>query len=50
MADLLFLVIVIAFFVSSAGLVAVCDRLIGPDETASAPAETAGERVAVGAR
>lgn len=42
MRDLLFVAITIAFFALAAGLVKVCDRIIGPDETsdlAAAPAE-----------
>jgi hypothetical protein len=31
MADLLFLVVTVAFFVAAAGFVSVCDRVIGPD-------------------
>ncbi|HMS86804.1 MAG TPA: hypothetical protein PK748_10775 [Acidimicrobiales bacterium] len=31
MADLLFLVITVAFFAAAAGFVSVCDRVIGPD-------------------
>ncbi|CAN5698143.1 hypothetical protein BH10ACT1_BH10ACT1_23680 [soil metagenome] len=31
MADLLFLVITVAFFAVTAGFVMVCDRIIGPD-------------------
>jgi hypothetical protein len=34
MPDVLFIVITIAFFVSCVGYVVVCDRIIGPDDTA----------------
>jgi hypothetical protein len=34
MADVLFILITIVFFVLCVGYVAVCDRIIGPDETA----------------
>jgi hypothetical protein len=48
-ADLLFVVITVAFFVLCIGYVRVCDRIIGPDPTPtpSTPAEDA-EREAVG--
>jgi hypothetical protein len=36
-ADLLFVIITIAFFVVCVGYVRVCDRIIGPDPAASAP-------------
>jgi hypothetical protein len=36
-ADLLFVIITIAFFVLCVGYVRVCDRIIGPDPTATAP-------------
>jgi hypothetical protein len=39
MADLLFVVITIAFFLLCVGYVRVCDRIIGPDP---APPSTAG--------
>ena len=39
MADLLFVVITIAFFVLCVGYVKVCDRIIGPD-----PSPEAGRR------
>jgi hypothetical protein len=47
-ADLLFVVITIAFFVLCVAYVRVCDRIIGPDPTPapSAPSEEA-EREAV---
>jgi hypothetical protein len=41
MADLLFVVITIAFFVVCVGYVHVCDRIIGPDPRR--PGETDGE-------
>lgn len=31
MADLLYLVVTVAFFAAAAGFVHVCDRIIGPD-------------------
>lgn len=31
MADLLFLLVTVAFFAVTAGFVSVCDRVIGPD-------------------
>ena len=31
MGDLLFVVIIVAFFVLAAGFVRICDRIIGPD-------------------
>jgi hypothetical protein len=37
-ADLLFVIITIAFFVVCVGYVRVCDRIIGPDPAASPPA------------
>jgi hypothetical protein len=36
MADLVFVVILVAFFVLAAGLVRACDRIIGPAEHTSA--------------
>jgi hypothetical protein len=39
-ADLLFVVITVAFFVLCIGYVKVCDRIIGPDPSP----ESAGER------
>ena len=38
MADLLFVIITIAFFVLCVGYVRVCDRIIGPDPATSTPA------------
>ena len=34
MADLLFLLITVAFFAIAVGFVRVCDRVIGPDDEA----------------
>lgn len=42
MSDLLYLVLVVAFFAAAAGLVSVCERIIGPDEPTPAT-EPAGE-------
>jgi hypothetical protein len=36
-ADLLFVLITIAFFALCVGYVKVCDRIIGPDSSAPAP-------------
>ena len=49
MADLLFVVITIAFFVLCVAYVRVCDRIIGPDPKPAPPSEAAaeGEREAV---
>jgi hypothetical protein len=47
-ADLVFVIITIAFFVLCVGYVRVCDRIIGPDPAASsqaAPQEPAREDV-----
>ena len=35
MADLLYVVLTIAFFAAAAGLVTLCDRIIGHDEGGS---------------
>jgi hypothetical protein len=40
MADLLFVIITVAFFVVCVGYVRVCDRIIGPDPAASTPSPT----------
>jgi hypothetical protein len=37
-ADLLFVIITIAFFVVCVGYVRVCDRIIGPDPATTTPA------------
>ena len=37
MADLLFLVVTVAFFAVAAGFVSLCDRIIGPDSDHGAP-------------
>ena len=41
MSDLLFVLITIAFFLAAAGYVALCDRIIGPDQIEVE--ETAGD-------
>ena len=44
MADLLFVVVIVAFFALMIAFVRVCERIIGPDETSGAgagvPADT----------
>jgi hypothetical protein len=47
-ADLLFVVITIAFFVLCVAYVRVCDRIIGPDQTPS-PAPDEADRDVVSA-
>jgi hypothetical protein len=42
MADLLFLVVTVAFFAVAAGFVSLCDRIIGPDADHGDP-QGAGE-------
>jgi hypothetical protein len=42
-ADLLFVVITIAFFVLCVGYVRVCDRIIGPDPAPTPPRTPAEE-------
>ena len=39
MADVLFLVITVAFFAAAAGFVTLCDRVIGPDADLRMPRE-----------
>ena len=39
-ADLVFIVIVVAFFALCVGYVRVCDRIIGPDPPAASLADT----------
>ena len=39
MADLGFIVVVVAFFALSVGYVRMCDRIIGPDSPAREPAD-----------
>ena len=39
MADLVFIVIVVAFFALCVGYVRLCDRIIGPDSPAREPAD-----------
>ena len=39
MADLVFIVIVVAFFELCVGYVRLCDRIIGPDSPAREPAD-----------
>jgi hypothetical protein len=49
-ADLLFVIITIAFFVLCVGYVRVCDRIIGPDaatSTSAAPDERERDEVSV---
>ena len=41
MADLMFIVITVAFFAVAAALVIACDRIIGPDDAAPASADPA---------
>ena len=50
MVDLLFIVVVIAFFIVCVAYVRLCDRIIGPDapERESADAGAADELEAVG--
>jgi hypothetical protein len=48
-ADLLFVIITIAFFVLCVGYVRVCDRIIGPDPTAAPAASQEAEREEVNA-
>jgi hypothetical protein len=43
-ADLLFVVITIAFFVLCVAYVRVCDRIIGPDPAPTAPSDQEPER------
>ena len=43
MADVLFVVVVVAFFALAAAFVVACDRIIGPDDLSDAP-EVAGDR------
>ena len=50
MADLLFVLITIAFFVVCVGYVRVCDRIIGPDPSIeTGDADSAGVREEVDA-
>ena len=48
MADVAFVLVIIAFFALAALFVTVCDRVIGPDEEAmtESPENTASERLA----
>ena len=46
MADLVFIVIVVAFFALCLGYVRLCDHIIGPDSPGRAPAEvTSGDEL-----
>jgi len=38
MADVVFVLVVVAFFALAAGFVAVCDRIVRSDDTTSDPA------------
>ena len=50
MADVLFIVIVVAFFALCVGYVRVCDRIIGPDAPEVSTAEAAPEEAEVAGR
>ncbi len=46
MADLLFLAIIVVFFALAVLFVRACDRILGPEEAAVAPAGEETERMA----
>lgn len=53
MADLLFILVTVAFFAVAAGFVSLCDRIIGPDSDHGDPhgigeAEAAEDLVTIG--
>lgn len=50
MADVLFVVVVVAFFAVAAAFVVACDRIIGPDDLSEADAAPEDDVVEVVAR
>lgn len=50
MADVLFVLVVVAFFALAAAFVVACDRIIGPDELPDAGAPAADDALEAAAR
>jgi hypothetical protein len=45
MRDVFFLLLIVGFFAVAAGLVAACDRIVGPDPTPATPVDGTQRRV-----